>query len=170
MSLSIYHRSQCETSEQAGYWLLQKYPEASFFDAANYIFCETFKAEISNAPVTEVQPILLSDFVDAEGEPLTGDKLVWALAKALSVPVDQRTRPIHGSAAQMNQLHMHPAWRLWVGQYDDQQSFDSDIAYVSGMIETAGMTDALMQWQESTAGITYDQAAGIMLTMIRANS
>lgn len=172
--LAIYHKDYCISETQPGYWLLQKYPQASFFDKINYIFCETFSIEMVPAElqssIVQPTPILLSDFVDADGAQLQGDARVWALAQTLALPSAQRYQPIHADRYVLNELHKHPAWRLWVGQYDDQVQFRSDIDYVTGMIEAAGMVDTLVAWTAATTDITYDQAPGIMLTMIRTNS
>jgi hypothetical protein len=140
-------------------WLIAKHPAPARHDGFNTLFCEC-------APISEMCIVISDLFVDAEGEVLEGDSLAWALAKFMANP---DRLPLYGTMGQWNTMYNHPAYRLYCGKYDDDTKFQEDLAYMSAMIEE-GMPEALSAWTDATNGIGYEEAAGVMLTLINAYS
>ncbi len=105
------------------HWLLSKHPKVANPDGLNYLFAEV-------CPFA-VDPILTTDFVDGEGQLLTGDALMQAVAKLLFST--DRSRAIHIPMSQARELHKHPAWALWCGKYDDSLELEADHELVFGV-------------------------------------
>ena len=137
--------------------LLIKFPLAAIHDDTNIIFPVVLHDAIN--------PILLSDLKDDDGEVLTGDAMAWAIAKLMVNP----DRPaIHGMLSQFKELFKHPSYRLYCNGYEDEEIFRSDIDYVSGMIERAGMTEALTQWKALTDNMAHGESKSVMVDLIRS--
>ena len=91
---------------------------------------------------------------DAEGEPLSGNALVWALAKELNKP---ERRAIHLTKAEASVLHRHPAWRICCGEYgENREQFKADWEYIRQVIASA-MPSAAGSWPTYSDAITYKQ-------------
>lgn len=86
--------------------MLQRFPTPANHDATNYIFVATHPGAVN--------PITVSDF---EYEDI--DQLVALIAKELFAT--DRSRAIHLSKSEASMLHKHPAWKLWCGNYTDQE-------------------------------------------------
>ena len=119
---SIYLKPSVLIEESEVAEMLQRFPHAANHDPSNYIFVSTHP----NA----VNPVLVSEFVDADGEQLSGDALVAAIAVELFA--DNRSRAIHLSKSNAIALHAHPAWQLWCGNYEDKDSLEADHEKVFG--------------------------------------
>lgn len=85
--------------------LLAKYPDTVSADGENYIFVDTHP--------TANNPILASELVDENDEPLRGRELAKEIQYLIHL--DDRTRPIHLTKRQANRFYFLPEWQLWLG-------------------------------------------------------
>lgn len=105
---SIYRISECTPGTEGGD-MLERFPHAGHHDSNNYIFA----ASHPNA----VAALEADDEVDGNGNPLSGDAFVDAVAKEMAKAV--RGRGIHLSKNSARTLHAHPLWRVWRNAYED---------------------------------------------------
>lgn len=94
--------------------LLARFPMAGTHNSGNYVF----SIEHPNA----INPIVVSELLDTEGEPLTPDAMVLTLAVEMIKP--ERDRAIHINKSEATLLHSHAVWRLWCGQLEPEQIED----------------------------------------------
>lgn len=77
-----------------------------------------------------IDPILIDELTDEEGEKLTGDALLAKVAWVLFDP--PRERVIHIPYGDLVALHASTTWKLWCGQYEDVEALDVDYLAVLG--------------------------------------
>ena len=127
-------------------YMLGRFPFGGTHNSNNFIFV----AVHPNA----VDPLVVGDMVDAEGEPLSGNALVWALAQEFNKP---QRRAIHLTKAEASVLHRHPAWRICCGEYgENREQFKADWEYIRQLIASA-MPSAAGSWPTYSDAITYKQ-------------
>ena len=138
---SIYRVSDSLIEGNEAYDMLQRFPKAGDHHSLNYLFASTHP----NA----VNPFIVGDLVDEEGEKLTGDALVLEVGKELVR--EPRDSAIHLTKAEATSLSHSPIWRLWTKEYDDNRgAFETDYLAVKAMFPS------LPDYTENT---TYHQAA-----------
>jgi hypothetical protein len=116
--------------------------------AGNYIF-------VTPCPFA-VNPINIeTDFVDEDGNPLTGDDLALAIASEMVKP--ERTRAIQMSKSTASILNRHPIWRLMVNMYGDEETNqpEEDYSYVKTVLP--GLPDY-------NSNMTGEQITGLIFT------
>ena len=136
---SIYRKEESPVEGTELHDMLQRFPQAGTHNSNNYIFVGCHP-EASD-------PIVVSELTDSEGERLTGDELVLALAVEM---LKDARRPIHLTKGEASALHKHPLWRLWCGTYgEERELFKADWQYVEAMMPG---------WPAYTATLTYEDA------------
>jgi hypothetical protein len=110
---SIYKVPSKNAGSEEVHYLKQKWPQAACHDGLNYVF-------VSCHPNAK-DPIVISELTNIHGEQLRGDYLVAAVAK-LMFNTD-RSRAIHLTNAEANELHQHLYWKLWCGNYETIEDF-----------------------------------------------
>ena len=147
---SMYRVSDSEIEGTEAYDMLQRFPKAGDHQSLNFIF-------VSTHPDT-VNPFVVGDLVDGEGEKLTGDALVLEVGKELVR--EPRDRAIHLTKSEASSMAKSPIWRLWTKEYgDDVDAFKADYLAVKVMFP------ALPAY---TNGLTYQQAADMLRTGIES--
>ena len=104
------------------YKLITRFPEAAFHDKKNRLF--------NGIDSLATDPFIVSNLKDEEGEELTGDALVSALAPLLFA--DDRTRPLHIKKSVLSRLYRHPAYRLYCGNYETVEELNIDHLLIFG--------------------------------------
>ena len=138
---SMYRVSDSLIEGHEAYDMLQRFPKAGDHQSLNYLFASTHP--------DAVNPFVVGDLVDAEGEKLTGDALVLEVGKELVR--EPRDRAIHLTKSEASSMAKSPIWRLWTKEYDDDRAaFEADYLAVKAMFP------ALPEFTENT---TYQQAA-----------
>lgn len=140
-----------EAGQESEAWLAQKsrWPGACH-DGVNTLFSDTSELE--------TDAILIE-----RNEDETDDQLAWRLAQILVQP---NRPPLHMNGSTWDLLYRHPAYRLYVGQYEDaEDQFKSDLQYMLGMIEV-GMPEAAEGWSNATKDATPDAIRGIITQFI----
>ncbi len=156
---SIYHKEQTEIEGSEAWEMLQRFPNAGDHGSDNLIFVGT--------PNSPVNPILLSDLLDLEGTPISGDALAWTVAQFMGA--EDRSLGIFGTKAQLSGLHKHPAWRVWCGNYENRPDFEADWNYVAAMVARTKPEFSDL-WPAYSEEITYTNARVVMLAAIRLAS
>lgn len=91
------------------------------------------------------------------------DQLAWRVSILMAMP----DRPVlHMLQSDWVVLYQHPAHRLWCGQYESDDLFQTDLQYMTAMIES-GMPDALDGWKSAVTSIEPKQVRQEMLRLIR---
>jgi hypothetical protein len=96
--------------------LIKRWPQAAFHDKVNRLF--------NSIDEDAFDPLMVSSFKDADGEELTGDALVTALAPYLFS--DNRERPIHIRKSVLIDLYNNPAYQLYCGNYETIEELSVD--------------------------------------------
>ena len=86
-----------------------------------------------------VNPIRVDDMLDAEGEKLTGDPLLFAVATVLFA--EDRTRPIVISSVDLQALYDHPTYQIYAGNFDALADLNKVYKSVFG-VDLSGDLDA----------------------------
>ncbi len=132
--------------------LLQRFPTPARHDGFNYLFAQTIE-EITNGEMIEPTAIILEEtFVDVEGVLLEPDSLAWAMAQFLINPVRP---PIYGHLVNFTTLYNHAAYALYCMNYESQEDFDLDLAYMTNML-TVAKPEALTAWNDLVALATLE--------------
>ena len=147
---SIYRISDTLIEGHEANDMLARFPQAGDRQSSNYIFVDSHP----NA----VNPFIVGDLVDGEGEKLTGEALVLEVGKELAK--DVRERAIHLTKSEAIELAKSPIWRLWTKEYgEDREAFEADYLAVKIIFP------ALPTYNET---ITYQQAADNLLLGIKS--
>jgi len=147
---SIYSLSKTLIEGTEAAQMREWYPDAGDKNSNNVIFVGTHP--------TAVNPYIVGDLIDAEGEKLSGDALVLEVAKELAG--EARERAIHLTKAEAVRLAKSPLWRLWTKDYgENRPAFEADYLAVKAQFP------ALPDYTEST---TYQQAADWLLAGIKS--
>ena len=88
--------------------LNNQFPEAANHDGVNKVFPIVLEDALN--------PIIVNDMVDAEGEKLAGDELLSSVANVLFA--DDRTPPIQISYGDLQALFEHPIYQLYAGNFE----------------------------------------------------
>lgn len=123
---SIYIQSDIDEDHEA--WpLLQRFPQAGTHDSGNYIFVSSIAAA--------VDPLVVSEITDDNGDPMTGFPLVAEIGKEMIKPV--RSRAIHINKSEAVELNKSPTWRIWTHPYgEDRAAFEADYNAVKAVYES----------------------------------
>lgn len=148
------------------YELSQRWPNAACHDGFNVLFRTHSEDETNFIRLEDV-------FLNDQGEPLNlyiqkdYDRAAWILARIMVNP----DRPaLYAPLSVFSRMFAHPSYKLYCNGYEDETLFRADIDYVSGMIERAGMTEALEQWKAATENMTHGESQDIMVSLIRSFS
>lgn len=136
----------------------EKWPESPVHDGLHILFADTHN---------DADPIYISDLTNDHNK----DSIAWAIAKLLVDP-ENIDVVLCGAYAQFNELHRHPAWRIWCGNYDietdGRELFVSDWGYIKNMISEY-MPEASDSWPEMTDSITYADGREIIFNAVKQN-
>ena len=139
----------------------EKWPEAPNRDGLHILFADTHK---------DADPVYISDLTNGDNK----DSIAWAIAKLLVYP-ENIDVVLCGTYAQFNELHRHPAWQIWCGNYDveldgdGRDLFVSDWAYIKNMISEY-MPEAEGSWPEMSDSITYSDGREIIFNAVSQNA
>ncbi len=150
--------------------LLKRHPHPAQHDPSlNTLFCETVE-NLTEGATEEPNKVYLSDVaLDESGEPLEGDNLLWWVAVFMVQP----NRPaLYADKSTFSWLYGQAPYQLYCAKYEDQLTFQTDIAYVTNMIIDGGdkFAAALPLWESKTKDINYADATGVMHELINAFS
>ncbi len=150
--------------------LLKRHPHPAQHDPSkNTLFCQTIE-HLTKGATEEPNKVYLSDVaLDESGEPLEGDNLLWWVAVFMVQP----NRPaLYADKSTFDWLYGQAPYKLYCANYEDQLTFQTDIAYVTNMIIDGGdkFAAALPLWESKTKDINYADATSVMYELIEAFS
>ena len=119
--------------------------EGSEFDRLNNMFPQAACHDGINKAfplilADSVNPIIVNDMVDDDGEKLTGDALLTEVAQVLFA--DDRTRPIQISYGDLQALYEHPTYQLFAGNFKTLEDLEEVYKAVFGVDLVAVDLDA----------------------------
>ena len=139
---SIYSAEFAEVEGSELSRLLEKFPQAGKPDDTNFI--------IPSSLDDCLNPFIIGEQLDEEGEKLTGVALVLAVGKELVK--EGRNWAILGEYQEIITLSNHPIWKLWQKQYTDENR----VAFETDYLAVRELFPALPEYSET---ITFQQAA-----------